>query len=67
MVSVRVAREWAIQLVAGVAHVHAKRVVHRDIKPGNVLVYFNKAFVEGEIVVKANVQLRDVWPGPALA
>ena len=38
---------------------HAKRVVHRDIKPGNVLVYFNKAFVEGEIVVKANVQLGD--------
>ena len=47
VVSACVAREWAIQLAAAVAHVHAKRVVHRDIKPGNVLVYFNRAFVWG--------------------
>ena len=59
--SVCVAREWAIQLAAGLAHVHAKRAVHRDINPVNVLVYF----VEGAVVVKANVVML-AWLGDCL-
>ena len=57
VVSGCLAREWSIQLAAAVAHVHAKRVVHRDIKPGNVLAYFDSASVEGAGFVKAHVWL----------
>ncbi|CAN6298037.1 unnamed protein product [Urochloa humidicola] len=30
--------EVAAQALAGLAHLHARRVVHRDVKPGNLLV-----------------------------
>jgi serine/threonine protein kinase len=32
------ARDYAIQIAAGLAHAHASGIVHRDIKPANVLV-----------------------------
>ena len=30
---------WSTQLAKGISHVHSKGWIHRDIKPGNVLVH----------------------------
>jgi eukaryotic-like serine/threonine-protein kinase len=39
---------WVNQILQGMQHAHAKHFVHRDIKPGNVIV----AEIEGKEVVK---------------
>jgi Protein kinase domain/NACHT domain len=37
---VRTAQEIAMQVAAGLAAVHKQKLVHRDIKPGNIMVSF---------------------------
>ena len=39
--SVDVVRKYTRQMLLGLQHLHAKNVIHRDIKPGNVLISTN--------------------------
>ena len=32
------ARRWARQMIAGLSHMHSRRILHRDLKPANILV-----------------------------
>ena len=36
--SLRQAMDWACQIASGLAAAHARNIVHRDIKPGNVII-----------------------------
>jgi serine/threonine-protein kinase len=54
----------ARQLLAGLAHVHAQRIVHRDVKPENVLVSNDPGFDDHLRIVDFGLaQLQD---GPVL-
>ena len=58
----KVAREISRQLVTGLAHVHKTGVIHRDIKPQNILVSFDMD--EGIVrVVLADFGLARWMPG----
>lgn len=46
--SVIVVLKLLVGFAAGLLHMHAERHVHRDIKPGNLLVHE----VEGELIAK---------------
>ena len=35
------ARYYLLQICAGVGHLHSKRIVHKDLHPGNVLLKYN--------------------------
>jgi len=36
--SVRQAMDWACQIASGLVAAHARNIVHRDIKPGNIII-----------------------------
>jgi serine/threonine protein kinase len=41
---------WFLKFCEGIQYVHSKRVVHRDLKPDNLFVYFDKK--TGELQLK---------------
>ena len=53
------ARPWAKTLAEGLAFVHSKRVVHRDIKPLNILLFCDPASVKPDGLMSVKVKLAD--------
>ena len=49
-----------VQLVSGVRHLHAHKVVHRDIKPGNIFLDRRNLVRLGDFSIAPNDQLIDV-------
>ena len=49
-------RAWLAQLLAGLAHLHAHRIMHRDVKPANVLLTSRGHVVWADFGVSAVMQ-----------
>lgn len=45
------------QIASGVAHLHSLKIIHRDIKPQNILVSTSKKFVAGQKTEDGNVRI----------
>ena len=53
------AREWAKALAEAIAYMHAQRVVHRDIKPPNILLFTDPRSVMPGGYMLVSVKLGD--------
>ena len=47
-----------------VAHMHARRMMHRDIKPGNMFVTYNGTLKVGDLGLSRHLSSRTMQVGP---
>lgn len=65
-ISIRTALEIAEQLVSGLQHAHAQDILHRDLKPGNIMITWNVGHPFVKIVDFSIAKLGDEHPTPAV-
>ena len=53
-----------LQAVDAVAHMHARRMMHRDIKPGNMFVTYNGTLKVGDLGLSRHLSSRTMQVGP---
>jgi serine/threonine protein kinase len=64
-ISLRTALEIAEQLVSGLQHAHAQDILHRDLKPGNIMITWNVGHPFVKIVDFSIAKLGEERPTPA--
>jgi serine/threonine-protein kinase len=64
-ISLRTSLEIAEQLVSGLQHAHAQDILHRDLKPGNIMITWNVGHPFVKIVDFSIAKLGEERPTPA--
>jgi serine/threonine protein kinase len=64
-ISLRTSLEIAEQLVSGLQHAHAQDILHRDLKPGNIMITWNAGHPFVKIVDFSIAKLGEERPTPA--